>query len=292
MIGRCRRTSPRERPRRSSSGRRPARACPRFDAALGREVTVGDGRARKHRLVVIGDSLTHGFQSGAIYNTELAYGAIVAHELGVGRLPLPALRRPGRAAGQHRVHPARPRAALRRGDRPVGAAGGAAARAGADGRDRGLLGARRGGAAAGGRRDQARAGGLRLRPARRAGAQRRALRARDQDAERRPLRPDRRALPPARGAARPPARRRRGEADDVPRRGAGARRGRRDRDARRLPRLQQRARRGHRPQARLERRRLSATWRPRTPTRSGARRTSPPSSPSWRRRWRASMRGT
>src|SRR5688500_15058836 len=53
---------------------------PRFDAALGREVTVGDGRARKHRLVVIGDSLTHGFQSGAIYNTELAYGAIVAQQ--------------------------------------------------------------------------------------------------------------------------------------------------------------------------------------------------------------------
>ena len=257
MIGRCRRTSPRERPRRSSSGRRRGPRVPRFDAALGREVTVGDGRARKHRLVVIGDSLTHGFQSGAIFNTELVLPARSSRASSAGTASASrATAGPARAAGQHRVPPARPRAALRRRDRPVGAAGGAAARAGADGRDRGLLGARRGGAAAGGRRDQARAGGLRLRPARRAGAQRRALRARDQDAERRPLRPDRRALPPARGAARPPARRRRGEADDVPRRGAGARRGRRDRDAGRLPRLQQRARRGHRPQARLERRRL------------------------------------
>ncbi len=68
---------------------------PRFDAALGREVTVGDGRARKHRLVVIGDSLTHGFQSGAIYRTELAYGAIVAHELGWDGFRFPRYGGPG-----------------------------------------------------------------------------------------------------------------------------------------------------------------------------------------------------
>jgi hypothetical protein len=35
-----------------------------------------------HRLVVIGDSLSHGFQSGAIYNTDLSYPAIIAYELG------------------------------------------------------------------------------------------------------------------------------------------------------------------------------------------------------------------
>jgi hypothetical protein len=35
-----------------------------------------------HRLVVIGDSLSHGFQSGAIYNTDISYPAIIAHELG------------------------------------------------------------------------------------------------------------------------------------------------------------------------------------------------------------------
>ncbi len=36
----------------------------------------------KHPLVLIGDSLSHGFQSGAIFNTDLSYGAIIAHELG------------------------------------------------------------------------------------------------------------------------------------------------------------------------------------------------------------------
>jgi len=35
-----------------------------------------------HRLVAIGDSLTHGFQSGAIFNTDLSYPAIIAYELG------------------------------------------------------------------------------------------------------------------------------------------------------------------------------------------------------------------
>jgi len=37
-----------------------------------------------HRLVVIGDSLSHGFQSGAVFNTDLSYPAIIAHELGWG----------------------------------------------------------------------------------------------------------------------------------------------------------------------------------------------------------------
>lgn len=36
----------------------------------------------RHRLVAIGDSLTHGFQSGAIYNTDLSYPAVIAWELG------------------------------------------------------------------------------------------------------------------------------------------------------------------------------------------------------------------
>ncbi|HEX8068322.1 MAG TPA: hypothetical protein VF546_00120 [Pyrinomonadaceae bacterium] len=35
-----------------------------------------------HRLVALGDSLTHGFQSGAIFNTDLSYPAIIAYELG------------------------------------------------------------------------------------------------------------------------------------------------------------------------------------------------------------------
>jgi hypothetical protein len=36
----------------------------------------------KHRLVVIGDSLSHGFQSGAIFHTDVSYPAIIAWELG------------------------------------------------------------------------------------------------------------------------------------------------------------------------------------------------------------------
>jgi hypothetical protein len=36
----------------------------------------------RHRLVTIGDSLTHGFQSGAIYNTQISWPRIVAWELG------------------------------------------------------------------------------------------------------------------------------------------------------------------------------------------------------------------
>ena len=31
---------------------------------------------------MIGDSLSHGFQSGAIFNTDISYPAIVAYELG------------------------------------------------------------------------------------------------------------------------------------------------------------------------------------------------------------------
>jgi hypothetical protein len=35
-----------------------------------------------NRLVAIGDSLTHGFQSGAIPNTDISYPAIIAYEMG------------------------------------------------------------------------------------------------------------------------------------------------------------------------------------------------------------------
>lgn len=52
------------------------------DPSLGIEVEVAAEGSPRHRLVAIGDSLTHGFQSGAIYNTDLSYPAIIAHELG------------------------------------------------------------------------------------------------------------------------------------------------------------------------------------------------------------------
>lgn len=35
-----------------------------------------------HRLVTLGDSLSHGFQSGAVFNTDLSYPAIIAWEMG------------------------------------------------------------------------------------------------------------------------------------------------------------------------------------------------------------------
>jgi len=61
------------------------RSTPRVPVAAGDldiEVDVDQRGTPRHRLVTIGDSLTHGFQSGAIFNTDLSYPAIIAHELG------------------------------------------------------------------------------------------------------------------------------------------------------------------------------------------------------------------
>jgi hypothetical protein len=44
----------------------------------------------RNRLVTIGDSITHGFMSGAILRTDISWPAIIAFELGI----LPAFRRP------------------------------------------------------------------------------------------------------------------------------------------------------------------------------------------------------
>jgi hypothetical protein len=52
------------------------------DPRLGIDVEVTAQGTPRHRLVVIGDSLSHGFQSGAIYNTDISYPAIIAHEMG------------------------------------------------------------------------------------------------------------------------------------------------------------------------------------------------------------------
>lgn len=51
---------------------------PTFDPTLGESVNrTWEGEPR-HRIVLIGDSLSHGFQSGAVFNTDLSYGAIIA----------------------------------------------------------------------------------------------------------------------------------------------------------------------------------------------------------------------
>jgi hypothetical protein len=55
---------------------------PEIDPTLGIPVTLQPAGTPKHRLVSIGDSLTQGFQSGAIFNTGLSYPQIIATELG------------------------------------------------------------------------------------------------------------------------------------------------------------------------------------------------------------------
>ena len=256
MIARCRRTLPRERPRRSSSGRRPARACPastRRSAARSRSAIAG---ARKHRLVVIGDSLTHGFQSGAIHNTALAYGAIVAHELdwdgfrfprygGPGGLPVnieyllrDLERRFGDAIDLWELPAALLRARAVMDEIEDYWERGAGSRPPADAEIK---------------HAQA-VFGCDLRDAlvRNAERSERVIKTPnddpfDQIVEHYRPRAALHVHPRADDAAK------RMTFLDAARALGG---GRRDRDARRLPRLQQRARRGHRPQARLERRRL------------------------------------
>jgi hypothetical protein len=61
--------------------RRSARA-PETRSDVGVTVDVTRAGTPRHRLVTIGDSLTHGFQSAAIFNTDLSWPAIVARELG------------------------------------------------------------------------------------------------------------------------------------------------------------------------------------------------------------------
>jgi hypothetical protein len=56
---------------------------PITDPTLGIPVPRPAGRRAKNRLVTVGDSLTHGFMSGAIFRTDLSWPAIVAFEMGL-----------------------------------------------------------------------------------------------------------------------------------------------------------------------------------------------------------------
>jgi hypothetical protein len=56
--------------------------APESDPALGVDVARPPEGTPRHRLVTIGDSLTHGFQSLAIHNTDISYPALIAYELG------------------------------------------------------------------------------------------------------------------------------------------------------------------------------------------------------------------
>ncbi|MEP7089389.1 MAG: hypothetical protein ABI776_04710 [Nocardioidaceae bacterium] len=55
---------------------------PALDPTLGIDARATSQGLPPNRLVVIGDSLAHGFQSGAVYRTDLSFAAIIAHELG------------------------------------------------------------------------------------------------------------------------------------------------------------------------------------------------------------------
>ena len=68
-------------PTRSRSARVPRE--PVTDPTLGIEVPRGAAVTARHRLVTIGDSLTHGFMSAAVHRTDLSWPAIAAYELGL-----------------------------------------------------------------------------------------------------------------------------------------------------------------------------------------------------------------
>jgi hypothetical protein len=55
---------------------------PVFDPTLGVPVARTATGTPRHRIVALGDSLSHGFQSGAVFNTDLSVPAIIAYELG------------------------------------------------------------------------------------------------------------------------------------------------------------------------------------------------------------------
>jgi len=68
---------------------------PETDPTLGIPVRVNSQGSPRHRLVTIGDSLTQGFQSGAIFNTALSYPALIARELGWAEFRIPHYAGPG-----------------------------------------------------------------------------------------------------------------------------------------------------------------------------------------------------
>ena len=55
---------------------------PVWDSTVNVDVEVTATGTPRNRLVTIGDSLTHGFQSGAIFKTDLSFPALIARELG------------------------------------------------------------------------------------------------------------------------------------------------------------------------------------------------------------------
>jgi hypothetical protein len=69
--------------------------APVTDPTLGIAVQPARQGTPRHRLVSVGDSLTHGMCSGAVSATDLSYSAIIAHELGWNGLCYPRYPGPG-----------------------------------------------------------------------------------------------------------------------------------------------------------------------------------------------------
>src|SRR5215211_5723979 len=67
---------------------------PVFDPRVGRGPVAASGGSEQ-RIVVLGDSLSHGFQSGAIFNTSLSYPALIARALGFVEFRHPVYDGPG-----------------------------------------------------------------------------------------------------------------------------------------------------------------------------------------------------
>jgi hypothetical protein len=68
---------------------------PITDPTLGIPVNINREGTPTHRLVSLGDSLTQGFQSGAIFNTALSYSALIAQMLGKIDFRFPSYGGPG-----------------------------------------------------------------------------------------------------------------------------------------------------------------------------------------------------
>ena len=61
----------------------PSGKAPTADSKMGVTVRRLDQQPAAHKLVVLGDSLSHGFQHGAVQHTDRSWGSILAEELGV-----------------------------------------------------------------------------------------------------------------------------------------------------------------------------------------------------------------
>ena len=141
------------------------------DPTLGIEVPRGAAAPAKHRLVTVGDSLTHGFMSAAVHRTDLSWPAITAYELGLTaeQFTFPTYEWPTGPGGLPLDLERLARAFEKRFGAASGLLGdrdGGAVAALLHGSDRGLLGTRRGFAHSARRAAVPQHGGLRVGPPR------------------------------------------------------------------------------------------------------------------------------